>query len=87
MRITIAARTKENKDLRTNLMTKWEYKTIRLELSKGTWLAGGRIDEGQLNSMLNELGSQGWELVVALDTNFFGGQTRDSFVVLKRPSQ
>ena len=68
-------------------MTKWEYKTVKLEFSEGTWLAGAKIDEAKVNSMLNELGSEGWELIVGFDNNFLGGQTRDSFMVFKRQSE
>ena len=61
----------------------WEYRTVKLE-AKG-WLMGGRVDEGQLDNMLNELGRSGWELVSAFDTNMNQGQTRDVLVIFKRP--
>lgn len=65
-------------------MTKWQYKTIKFEAQGFT---GGKIDEGNLNSILNDLGTQGWELVVGLDTNFSGGQTRDVVMTFKRQAQ
>jgi hypothetical protein len=34
---------------------------------------------------MNELGSQGWELVTGFDTNKSYGETRDVVVIFKRP--
>ncbi len=61
---------------------KWEYKTLRLQ-AKG-WL-NGKVDEAQLDRMMNELGVQGWELAAAFDTDWSGGGTRDVLVIFKRP--
>ena len=61
---------------------KWEYKTIKLAAT-GQW-AGGKIDEVKLDALMNDLGSQGWELAAALDTNVAGGNTRDVVVIFKR---
>jgi hypothetical protein len=63
-------------------MMKWEYKTIKLAAT-GSWL-GGKFDELKLDAVMNELGSQGWELAAALDTNEAYGQTRDVVVIFKR---
>ena len=60
---------------------KWEYKTIKLA---ATGFVGGKIDELKLDAMMNDLGSQGWEMVAALDTNQCDGQTRDVVVIFKR---
>jgi len=60
----------------------WEYKTAKLA-AKG--LMGGKVDEAQLDRMMNELGAQGWELSAALDTDVAGGGTRDVIVIFKRP--
>lgn len=60
---------------------KWEYKTLKLATTG--WM-GGKLDEVKLDAMLNDLGSQGWELVSALDTNQCDGQTRDVIVIFKR---
>ena len=65
-------------------MIKWEYKRIKLAVS--SW-AGLKIDEEELDSLMNDLGSQGWELVVGLDTNDSDGQTRDVVMVFKRQTQ
>ena len=61
---------------------KWEYKTLKLQ-AKG-WM-GGKVDEAQLDRTMNELGSQGWELAAAFDTDVAGGGTRDVLVIFKRP--
>lgn len=60
----------------------WEYKTLKLAT---TGFTGGAFDENQLDSDMNELGSQGWELVAAFDTNKNAGETRDVVVIFKRP--
>ena len=61
---------------------KWEYKTIKLA-TKG--FAGGKLDETKLENFMNELGSQGWELVSAFDTNQAYGESREVVVIFKRP--
>ena len=61
---------------------KWEYKTIKLAT---TGFTGGKLDETKLEQFMNELGSQGWELVSAFDTNQAQGETRDVVVIFKRP--
>jgi hypothetical protein len=60
---------------------KWEYKTIKLAATG--WM-GGKIDEVKLDAMMNDLGSQEWELAAALDTNQAEGQSRDVVVIFKR---
>lgn len=64
---------------------KWEYKTIKLAAT-GFWI-GGKIDEAKLDHMMNDLGSQGWELVSAFDTNEAYGNTRDVVVIFKRSKE
>ncbi len=61
---------------------KWEYKVIKLAT---TGFAGGKLNEAQLEAFMNELGSQGWELVSTFDTNQAYGETRDVVVIFKRP--
>ena len=63
---------------------KWEYKAVKLDAS-GVWLSQGQVDEAGLESVLNQLGGQGWELVSAFDTSRGGGGTRDVILLLKRP--
>ncbi len=60
---------------------KWEYRTVKLA---ATGFLGGKIDEVALDAMMDDLGSQGWELAAAFDTNASDGQTRDVVVIFKR---
>lgn len=64
------------------MTTKWQYKTIKLA---ATGFLGGKFDEGALDAYMNNLGSQGWELVTAFDTNKSYGETRDVVAIFKRP--
>ena len=59
----------------------WEYKTIKLS-TKG--FLGGKFDEAALDEVMNQLGSEGWELVTGFDTNQRPGETRDIVVIFKR---
>ncbi len=61
---------------------KWEYMT--LTLSASGLILGGKIDGQKLTDRLNQLGSEGWELVSVFDTNMLEGKTRDVIAVLKR---
>ncbi|WP_348705038.1 DUF4177 domain-containing protein [Acidovorax soli] len=62
-------------------MQKWEYKTMKVE-AKG--LLGGVVDAGALDVLLNQLGSQGWNLVSVFDTNMLHGQSREIVAIFKR---
>ncbi len=61
---------------------KWEYKSLKLGT---TGLLGGKIDADNLDTYMNNLGEEGWELVAAFDTNQAYGQTRDVVLIFKRP--
>lgn len=63
---------------------KWEYKTIKIG---ATGFMGGKVDENELDTLMNTLGSQGWELTTAFDTNQAYGQTRDIVAIFKRPKE
>ena len=63
---------------------RWEYMTLLLPASG--FVLGGKIDAQKLTDRLNQLGSEGWELVFVFDTNMLEGKTRDVIAVLKRPS-
>ena len=63
---------------------KWEYKTIKLK-TKGFFET--KFDEAELDSFMNQLGNDGWELVTGLDTNDMLGETRDVVVIFKRQKQ
>lgn len=41
----------------------WEYKTILFEFSKDGLLSDRYVDDEEMESNLNQLGQQGWELV------------------------
>lgn len=64
-----------------SMKVKWEYKTVKLGAGG---LIGGKIDESKLECSMNDLGYEGWELVVIFDTNQGDGQTRDACIVFKR---
>lgn len=63
-------------------MNKWEYKTIKLGTTG--WFAGGNLDEVKLDTYMNELGQQGWELTSAFDTNQTYGASKDVIAIFKR---
>jgi hypothetical protein len=62
-------------------MDTWEYKTIKMDT---TGFLGGKLDIDVFETNLNELGSQGWELVGAFDTNQTHGASREVIAVFKR---
>ena len=45
---------------------------------------GGNFEVAELDDMMNEYGSQGWELVAGFDTNKNYGETRDVVIIFKR---
>ena len=64
-------------------MERWAYKTVKME-TKG--MLGGVVDTDKFDTMLNELGAQGWNLVSVFDTNMAAqGATREVVAVFKRP--
>lgn len=59
----------------------WEYKTLVYQKS-GNWFSGS-LDVTELESVLNELGRERWELVSAApNTNH--GQQRGILLILKK---
>lgn len=64
-------------------MLRWEYKTLKFR-AEG-WV-GGVIDAAWLETNLNELGAEGWELVSVVTATAGQGWTKDIVTVLKRPS-
>jgi hypothetical protein len=61
----------------------WEYKTIKLGATG--FFMGGNLDEVELDTLMNQLGMQGWELATSLDTSQAYGRTKDVLVIFKRP--
>ena len=62
-------------------MKKYEYKTQVIE-AQGLW--GGKINVGEFNNSLNEMGRDGWELVGTTASNEAAGRTASIICVFKR---
>src|SRR5262249_55423709 len=65
----------------SRVMDCWEYRTLTIE-SHST--AEGSFDVDWIDSVLNALGREGWELVVALDPNTVSKASREIVMVFKR---
>lgn len=68
-------------------MQKWEYTTLQLAMNDKenlVWL-DDQQDDRTVSTRLNELGSEGWELV-SVDTNSLSGVTIRTVFYLKRPA-
>lgn len=64
---------------------KWDYRTIKLAAEDSVW--GGKFDAAKLDQVMNNAGSDGWELVTAFGTNQSLGATGDAVLVFKRPRE
>ena len=62
-------------------MTKWEYRVDITEVGGG----GGRTLDKMTNGWLNNIGSDGWELVTINTTAVAGTSTQKCYLVFKRP--
>lgn len=62
-------------------MDKFEYYTYKYD-TEG-WM-GGKVDVNQLQTELNRLGEDGWELVTSATTNQGEGYTRSIIMIFKR---
>jgi hypothetical protein len=60
----------------------WEYRTVRIPASGG--FLGGKFNDTQLTTTLNDLGAQRWELVSTFVTHQGYGQSREIVAILKR---
>ena len=68
-------------------MQKWEYTTLQLAMNEKenlVWL-DDQTDGRNVATRLNELGTEGWELV-SVDTNSLSGVTIRTVFYLKRPA-
>ncbi|MDD3867773.1 MAG: DUF4177 domain-containing protein [Eubacteriales bacterium] len=65
-------------------MEKYEYKTLFTD-AKG--FLGGQVNQNDFQTELNELGSQGWELVSTVASAQSYGSTRWIISVFKRKTQ
>lgn len=62
-------------------MEQWEYKSVKFET---TGFSGGILDLADFDSLLNQYGRDGWELVSPFTTNQSYGSTRYVIAVFKR---
>lgn len=62
-------------------MKNWEYKVIEFD-PKGVF--GGLLELDEVEKTLNELGSQGWEVISTITTNEGAGRTKKVIYTLKR---
>lgn len=60
-------------------MTRWEYKILNIRSE------GYRLDPATTDQ-LDDLGSQGWELVGLTSVNFKSGATDNIAMIFKRPT-
>ena len=65
--------------------TNWEYKTVKKSANHGFF--GGKTDISEMDSRLNELGGNGWELVSSFVTHMGYGSSREVCFVFKKPVQ
>ena len=63
---------------------KWEYKTAPLKTTG--WLKA-KMDMAEIDSKLNELGSEGWELTGVTPLAADYGKTGEVLFLFKRPCQ
>ena len=65
-------------------MKKYEYKVIKTT-EDGFW--DPKVDEKDVETELNKLGSEGWELTSVIDTNTYQGKTKEIVLFFKRESR
>lgn len=62
---------------------KWQYRTVKVEPKSSI---SGRVDKAELDSVLAELGSDGWELVTTVFFPLGVGHTVEAALVFKKPA-
>lgn len=62
-------------------MPKFEYKVIEFKPG-GFW--GTKLDAVDIETQLNKMGEEGWELLNSLDTNEYNGATKKLLFIFKR---
>ncbi|MCD8538572.1 MAG: DUF4177 domain-containing protein [Leadbetterella sp.] len=65
-------------------MKKYEYKIFKTK-PEGFW--GTKVESEKLETEINKLGSEGWELVSTMDTNAGYGATQEIILFFKRESR
>jgi hypothetical protein len=68
------------------LMTRWEYKVLKLKTESG-FFSGTDFNSEALESELNQLGAEGWELVAVFSIEKVKGGSKYVNVTLKRPCE
>ena len=63
---------------------KFEYKTLVYENSSGLWW---KMDGNDLNSKINELGKDGWELASSFPICEKEGKTQSAVLMFKREAR
>ena len=61
----------------------WEYKTLKIYVDK-KFLHGKVLDLRNMESELNRLGAEGWELLSVLDTTSLASRNKYYLAFLKR---
>lgn len=62
-------------------MKHFQYKTIE-KMPKGKWIK--KFDTTEIDTILNRLGKEGWELVAVLDKKVGYGHTHSFFYTFKK---
>jgi len=61
--------------------TQWQYHVVRLDIDS----FGFNINPQQVQDVLNQVGSDGWELANTVDVNRGHGRTSELVFIFKRP--
>lgn len=62
-------------------MPNYEYKVIELKPG-GFW--GNKLDAADIEVQLNQMGTEGWELINSMDISQYEGGTGELFFTFKR---
>lgn len=65
-------------------MKKYEYKVIKVTES-GFW--DPKLDTNLIETGMNKLGGDGWELTSVIDTNSYHGGTKEIIMFFRRESR
>lgn len=63
-------------------MKTWIYKVVEFDPKKS--FMGGKVDSQHMETRLNELGRQGWEVISSFTTNEGYGNTKKIVYTLKK---
>lgn len=68
-------------------MQKWEYKTLEFELDSNFWLGTSNFPQTEIESNLNNLGEEGWELMNSITNSESHGKATRLLLIFKRPKE